>query len=114
MMILHHYPMSPFSEKIRLMCGYLNLEWQSVVSPESPPRPIVEPLAGGYRRIPVAQEGADIFCDTRLICAEIAAFAKRAELGPATADEANQTNNAAKGRERLVYSCAPDTVQTVQ
>ena len=90
MMILHHYPMSPFSEKIRLMCGYLNREWQSVMSPESPPRPIVEPLAGGYRRIPVAQEGADIFCDTRLICAEIAAFAKRVELDPATADEASQ------------------------
>lgn len=90
MMILHHYPMSPFSEKIRLMFGYLDLEWQSVVSPESPPRPIVEPLAGGYRRIPVAQEGADIFCDTRLICTEIAASAGRSELGPAAGDEAGQ------------------------
>tara|TARA_R110001599_G_scaffold353459_1_gene592326 strand:- start:17338 stop:18264 length:927 start_codon:yes stop_codon:yes gene_type:complete len=90
MIILHHYPMSPFSEKIRLMCGYLDLEWQSVVSPESPPRPIVEPLAGGYRRIPVTQVGADIFCDTRLICAEIAASGGRAELDPATGDESSQ------------------------
>ena len=90
MMILHHYPMSPFSEKIRLMCGYLDLEWQSVISPESPPRPIVEPLAGGYRRIPVAQEGADIFCDTRLICAEIAAHSGKPELAPTAGDEAAQ------------------------
>lgn len=90
MMILHHYPMSPFSEKIRLMCGHLDLEWQSVISPESPPRPIVEPLAGGYRRIPVAQAGADIFCDTRLICAEIAATSGRPELGPAAGSEANK------------------------
>lgn len=89
-MILHHYPMSPFSEKIRLMCGYLDLEWQSVMSPESPPRPIVEPLAGGYRRIPVAQVGADIFCDTRLICAELAAAGMRVELDPAAGDEASQ------------------------
>ena len=71
-MILHHYPMSPFSEKIRLMFGYADMEWLSVISPESPPRPIVEPLVGGYRRIPVAQSGADIFCDSRLIADEIA------------------------------------------
>ena len=90
MMILHNYPMSPFSEKIRLMCGYLDLEWQSVISPESPPRPIVEPLAGGYRRIPVAQVGADIFCDTRLICVEIAATSTRPELGPAGGTEASR------------------------
>jgi glutathione S-transferase len=90
MMILHHYPMSPFSEKIRLMCGYLDLEWQSVMSPESPPRPIVEPLAGGYRRIPVAQDGADIFCDTRLICREIATAHKRLQLDPAAGDEASR------------------------
>lgn len=91
MMILHHYPMSPFSEKIRLMCGYLGLEWLSVISPESPPRPIVKPLAGGYRRIPVAQVGADIFCDTRLICTEIAADSGRPELSPAAGDEVSQS-----------------------
>jgi glutathione S-transferase len=91
MMILHNYPISPFSEKIRLMCGYLDLEWVSVISPESPPRPIVEPLAGGYRRIPVAQVGADIFCDTRLICAEIAANSGKPELGPAAGDVASQS-----------------------
>lgn len=91
MMILHHYPMSPFSEKIRLMFGFLDLEWQSVISPESPPRPIVEPLTGGYRRIPVAQVGADIFCDTRLICTEIAATNGKPELSPDAGNEASQS-----------------------
>jgi glutathione S-transferase len=90
MIILHHYPMSPFSEKIRLMFGLLDLEWQSVISPESPPRPIVDPLTGGYRRIPVAQDGADIFCDTRLICAELAATSDKPELNPAAGDEASR------------------------
>ncbi len=90
MIILHHYPMSPFSEKIRLMFGYCGLPWQSVISPESPPRPIVEPLAGGYRRIPVAQVGADVFCDTRLISLELAQMTGRAELDRHSADVLSQ------------------------
>ena len=90
MMILHHYPMSPFSEKIRLMYGYCDLEWQSVMTPESPPRPLVEPLAGGHRRIPVAQLGADVFCDSRIISAEVALIAGKAELDPGGLDESDQ------------------------
>jgi glutathione S-transferase len=87
-MILHHYRMSPFSEKIRLMCGYAGLAWQGVINPEMPPRPVLDPMLGGYRRIPVAQAGADLFCDTRLISAEVAALSNRPELDPANCDEA--------------------------
>jgi len=79
-MILHHYDLSPFSEKIRLMLDYSGLGWRSAISPAMPPRPIVDPLAGGYRRIPVAQIGADIFCDTRVISSEIAKLTGKAEL----------------------------------
>ena len=79
-MILHHYPMSPFSEKIRALCGYADLHWQSVRVPEMPPRKKLDPLTGGYRKIPVAQKGADIFCDTRVICTEIANSVNRPEL----------------------------------
>ena len=32
-----------------------------------PPRPLLTPLTGGYRRAPVLQVGADIYCDTNLI-----------------------------------------------
>jgi hypothetical protein len=28
-----------------------------------PPRPLLDPLTGGYRRVPVLQVGADIYCD---------------------------------------------------
>jgi glutathione S-transferase len=80
MIILHHYEMSPFSEKLRLMFGYAGLPWQSLVSPEMPPRPNLDPLTGGYRRIPVAQIGADLFCDTRLICDEISVMAAKPKL----------------------------------
>jgi len=87
-MILHHYELSPYSEKIRLMMGYAGQSWQSVICPEMPPRPSVDPLAGGYRRIPVAQSGADVFCDSRLICEEIAGAAGKPELAPSGVDAA--------------------------
>ena len=32
-LILHHYPSSPFSEKIRLVLGHKKLAWQSVIIP---------------------------------------------------------------------------------
>lgn len=65
--ILHHYVLSPFSTKIRAMLGQAGLDWRSAITREMPPRPVLEVLAGGYRKIPVAQIGADVFCDTRVI-----------------------------------------------
>lgn len=81
--ILHHYDASPYAEKIRLICGSAGLSWGSVLSPPMPPRPNVDPLSGGYRRIPIGQLGADIICDTYLIATELAERAKRADLSPA-------------------------------
>ena len=67
-LILHHYPSSPFSEKIRLILGYKKLPWKSVLIPAILPKPDLVALTGGYRRTPVLQVGADIYCDTALIC----------------------------------------------
>lgn len=66
--ILHHYASSPFSEKIRLVLGFKKLPWKSVLVPAIMPKPDVIALTGGYRRTPVLQVGADIYCDTALIC----------------------------------------------
>ncbi len=66
-LILHHYPASPFAEKARLMIGYKKLAWQSVHIPMVMPKPDLLALTGGYRRTPVLQIGADIYCDTALI-----------------------------------------------
>ena len=38
---LHHYASSPFSEKIRLLLGYLDLEWNSVETSIIMPRPLL-------------------------------------------------------------------------
>lgn len=78
--ILYHYPLSPYSEKIRAMLGYTGMSWESVIVREMPPRPQLNRLAGGYRRVPVAQIGADIFCDSRTIAAEIARISGKANL----------------------------------
>ena len=66
-LILHHYQTSPFAEKIRLMLGYKNLPWKSVITPAIMPKPDLVALTGGYRKTPVLQIGADIYCDTSLI-----------------------------------------------
>lgn len=66
-LILHHYPASPFAEKVRLILGYKNLSWKSVIIPMINPKPDVVALTGGYRKTPVLQIGADIYCDTALI-----------------------------------------------
>lgn len=89
-MILHHYALSPFSEKMRAMLGTANLPWQSCITRELPPRPVLAALAGGYRKIPVAQIGADIFCDTRVIASEIAALSGMPQLALESADDATQ------------------------
>jgi glutathione S-transferase len=69
--ILHNYPNSPFSEKVRVALGIKKLPWRSVVQPVIMPKPDLIPLTGGYRKIPVMQIGADVFCDSQVILREL-------------------------------------------
>ena len=69
--ILHHYPLSPYAEKIRTGFGIKRLAWRSVEHNRMPERPELFPMTGGYRRIPVLQIGADIYCDTQCILREL-------------------------------------------
>ena len=82
--IFHHYPVSPFSEKIRLILGYKNLSWKSVMIPSIMPKPDVVALTGGYRRTPILQIGADIYCDTALIADVLERIAPTPSLYPAS------------------------------
>jgi glutathione S-transferase len=66
-LILHHYPQSPFAEKIRRLLAWKKLPWTSVIIPMVMPKPDVVAFTGGYRRTPLLQVGADIYCDTALI-----------------------------------------------
>ena len=69
--ILHHYDTSPYSEKVRLGLGLKGLAWASVELPVIMPKPNLTALTGGYRKTPVLQIGADIYCDSQLIMREL-------------------------------------------
>lgn len=69
--IIHHYPPSPVSEKIRTGLGIKKLAWHAVEQNRLPDRPELFAMTGGYRRIPVMQIGADIYCDTQCILREL-------------------------------------------
>lgn len=66
-LILHHYPLSNYSEKVRLALGLKRLAYHEVITPIAMPKPDLLPLTGGYRRAPVMQIGANIYCDTHLV-----------------------------------------------
>src|SRR5262245_52510632 len=69
--ILHHYAGSPFAEKVRIAFGMKKAAWKSVDIPAIMPKPDLMPLTGGYRKTPVMQIGADVYCDTQLIMLEL-------------------------------------------
>jgi glutathione S-transferase len=81
-LILHHYAGSPFSEKVRLILGFKGMTWRSVIVPMMLPKPDVMALTGGYRRTPFMQIGADIYCDTALMCRVIDALQPAPPLYP--------------------------------
>ena len=72
-LILHHYWQSPFAEKARLLLGFKGLAWRSVIIPRMLPKPELVALTGGYRKTPVLQVGADVYCDTALIARRLEA-----------------------------------------
>lgn len=109
-LILHHYAGSPFSEKVRLVLGYKGLAWKSVHVPVMLPKPDVVALTGGYRRTPFLQIGADIYCDSALMCRVIERVAPQPSLYPAAAGGA--ANILAQWADSaLFWTAVPYTMQ---
>lgn len=71
--ILHHFDASPFAEKVRVALGMKGIAWESVLIPMVMPKPNLTALTGGYRKTPVMQIGADVYCDTARIALELEA-----------------------------------------
>jgi glutathione S-transferase len=109
-LVLHHYPNSPFSEKIRLVLGFKALHWTSVHIPAIMPKPDVVALTGGYRKTPILQIGADIYCDTALIADVIDAIAPTPSLYPNGAAAASRTL-AQWADSTLFWAAVPYTLQ---
>jgi glutathione S-transferase len=81
--ILHHFDSSPFAEKVRLALGLKDLAWWSVEIPMVMPKPALTALTGGYRKTPVMQIGADIYCDTQCIALALEQYCPQPTLFPA-------------------------------
>jgi len=107
-LILHHYPNSPFSEKVRIAFGIKQLAWKSVQIPVIMPKPDLMPLTGGYRKTPVLQVGADIYCDTQVIMLEVERRAPRPPLLPA--DKAGEARALAMWIDRNIFWSAVGVV----
>jgi glutathione S-transferase len=88
--ILHQYAGSPFSEKLRLVFGHKRMRWAAVEIPVIMPKPDVVALTGGYRKTPVLQLGADIYCDTALAAKVIERLRPAPTIYPASAPLAEQ------------------------
>jgi glutathione S-transferase len=69
--VLHHFDWSPYAEKVRVLLGVKGVAWRSVQIPLVMPKPDLTALTGGYRKTPVLQIGADIYCDSSLIALEL-------------------------------------------
>jgi glutathione S-transferase len=84
--ILHHYDISPYAEKIRLALGLKALPWRSVHIPIVMPKPHLTTLTGGYRRTPTLQLGADLYCDTKVIARALEGLHPNPSLYPVGCD----------------------------
>ena len=102
--ILHHYPTSPFAEKIRLILGYKKLSWHSVIIPMIMPKPDLMSLTGGHRRTPILQIGADIYCDTSLIAEVLDKIEPEPGLYPSAVNGASRI--VAQWADTLVFPVA--------
>jgi glutathione S-transferase len=99
-LILHHYATSPFSEKVRLILGAKKLSWKSVFIPAIMPKPDVLALTGGYRKTPILQIGADLYCDSALIAVVLEHLQPEPTLYPVPA----------KGMSRILAQWADSTL----
>jgi len=104
--ILHQYVSSPFSEKIRKLFAHKKIAWRSVEQPVIMPKPRLVPLTGGYRRIPVLQIGADVWCDTGIIIRKIDELKPEPTIYPGGLTAAADTMNQWADR-RLFWSTTP-------
>lgn len=104
--ILHQYVNSPFSEKIRKILAFKKIGWRAVEQPVIMPKPKLVPLTGGYRRIPVLQIGADVWCDTGIIIRKLEELHPEPSIYPRGMEAACNALNMWADR-RIFWSTTP-------
>ncbi|MEH6648060.1 glutathione S-transferase N-terminal domain-containing protein [Sulfitobacter sp.] len=66
---MHHYEAPPYSKEIRIPMGFkgLPVSRSALIAPKAD----LLSLTGDFSRVPVLQIGADIYCESALIAAEL-------------------------------------------
>ena len=86
------------------------MRWRSVIVPAIMPKPDVVALTGGYRRTPFMQIGADVYCDSALMCRVIDRIAPEPPLYPA--ESAGVAEIVAQWADsQLFWAAVPYTMQ---
>jgi len=70
-LILFHYPFSPYARRIVFYLHLRQIPYAQCLVPSIMPRAPLNTLNIAYRRIPLLSIGADIYCDTRIILAQL-------------------------------------------
>ena len=70
-LILHQYAESPWATKVRYAMGFKGMSYRTVRPPMVTPKPDHFELTGGFRRVPVLQIGANIYCDSHRIMTKL-------------------------------------------
>jgi glutathione S-transferase len=104
--LFHEYALSPFSEKIRRIFAHKGMAYRSVDQPMWMPKPKLTPLTGGYRRIPVLQIGADVYCDTACIARKLESLQPEPTIFPG-GNSAAAEGVAAWADRQLFLACVP-------
>lgn len=105
--VFHNYALSPFSEKIRKVFALKNISYRSVDQPMWLPRPELTPLTASFRRIPVMQIGADIYCDTSLIARKLDRLHPDPPLYPGSTAGVADLIGAWADKQLIFPVCAP-------
>src|SRR5262245_2460201 len=86
------------------MLGAKRIPWRSVLIPTIMPKPDVVALTGGYRKTPIFQIGADVYCDTARIADLLETLAPEPPLYPR--EHAATARAAARWSDAVLFQAA--------
>ncbi|KAH7381594.1 hypothetical protein BKA66DRAFT_418954 [Pyrenochaeta sp. MPI-SDFR-AT-0127] len=86
--ILFHYAASIYSHRVLWYLWLRGIPYDECIQPPVMPRPDLEAINVGYRKMPLLALGKDVYCDSRLIISKLESLYPESNLAPKTAGEA--------------------------
>jgi glutathione S-transferase len=86
--IVFHYPQSIYSHRVLWYLWLRGIEYDECIQPPVMPRPDLDSIDVGYRKIPIVSIGKDVYCDSRLIVSKLEELYENSSLTSSTPAEA--------------------------